>query len=447
MGTLQVGKDVFGIARQGALGTPAAQPQFAHGLAGGGIKVGINQETDPLTSAYISPAGAFRDQVDAGAEITARAWTKSIGLYLLGALGAIDSTPGSPAVKAVLTTALTGVNNDLTFLAVTAGTAGNSKTVKLTDPSGNNQALSVSVVSSDIDVSLATGVAGAITSTAKEVRNALNAHSGANALILTSIAPGNTGNGVVTAMAKTNLAGGAAASGTGYNTHTITLGAATPYLTAFEVKGDDTKPVVRDCKVDELGLAWDGNKPVELTAKLVGTVLSFNTTFTAVEDEVDAVTDFRPAGGTFKIDVDSGTPVTAPLVAGTISIKRAAEPQFYSGDIEAGDVAEGFCTVECSFTVVPADLDEWRTVITGSDSGTGVDGDVVYGSFEMSFENGVDTLVLSADNVAYMCDLPDADPAGGAAKVDLAGIAYRSGVASPITAVLENTLTDYDAEA
>jgi len=445
MATLQVGKDVFGLARQGALGTPAAAPQFAHGLAGGGIKVGVNQEVDPLTSAYISPAGAFRDQVDAGAEITARAWTGSVGLYLLGALGDIDTSGGAPAVPAVLTTALTGANNDLTFLAVTPGTAGNSITVKLTDPSGNNQALSVSVVSNDIDVSLATGAGGAITSTARQVRNALNADTSAAAKITTDIAPGNTGYGIVTAMAKTNLAGGAAAGGGGAYTHVISLGETTPYLTAFELKGDDTKPVVQDCKVDELGLAWDGNKPVELTAKLVGTVLSFETTFEALTDELDTVTYFRPAGGTFKLDVDSDTPATAALIAGSVSIKRAAEPQFYSGDIEAGDVAEGFCTVECSFTVVPADLDEWRTVITGSDSGTGVDGDVVYGSFEMSFENGVDTLTLAADKVAFMCDLPDADPAGGAAKVELAGIAYREGT-TPLTAVLVNAHSDYDVE-
>ena len=445
MATLQVGKDVFGLARQGALGTPATAPQFAHGLAGGGIKVGVTQEVDPLTSAHVSPAGAFRDEVNSGAEITARAWTESVGLYLLGALGDIDSSGGAPAVPAVLTTALTGVNNDLTFLAVTPGTAGNSITVKLTDPAGNDQELSVSVVSNDIEVSLATGGAGAITSTARQVRNALNADTNAKAKITTSVAPGNTGYGIVTILAKTNLAGGAAAGGGSPYTHVITLGETIPYLTAFELKGDNTKPVVRDCKVDELGLAWDGNKPVELTAKLVGTVLSFGTTFEALVDELDTVTYFRPAGGSFKLDVDSDTPVTAALVAGSISIKRAAEPQFYSGDIEAGDVAEGFCTVECSFTVVPADLAEWRTVITGTANGAAVAGDPVYGSFEMAFVKGADTLTLAADKVAFMCDLPDADPAGGAAKVELAAIAYREGT-TPLTAVLVNTHADYDVE-
>ncbi len=82
----------------------------------------------------------------------------------------------------MLTTALAGVNNDLTFLAKTAGAAGNNITVALVDPAGNDQKLAVTVTDSAIEVSLATGPAGAITSTAREVRDAVNTDSEAAAL-------------------------------------------------------------------------------------------------------------------------------------------------------------------------------------------------------------------------------------------------------------------------
>ena len=122
-----------------------------------------------------------------------------------GALGACSTSGGAPAVAAVLTTALTGVNNDLTFLAKTAGTAGNSITVALV-ATGNDTPLSVDVASSAITVNLATGSGGAVTSTATEVRNAINVDAEAAALITASLAPGNSGSGVVTALSAANLA-------------------------------------------------------------------------------------------------------------------------------------------------------------------------------------------------------------------------------------------------
>ena len=197
---LQVGKDVFGLAKQSGKGTIAANPYFTFGLAGGGIAAEVKQEPDKLTSAYLSPAGAFRSEIANSAKFDTRAFQRSLGLLLYAALGSTTPSGGSPAVAAVLTTALTGVNNDLTFLAKTAGTAGNSITVALVNPMGNDAVLSVDVASSAITVNLATGVAGAITSTATEVRNAINVDAEAKALITASLAPGNSGASVSSLM-------------------------------------------------------------------------------------------------------------------------------------------------------------------------------------------------------------------------------------------------------
>jgi len=117
-----------------------------------------------------------------------------------------------PAQPATLVTALAGANNDLRFQARTPGVAGNSITIEYVDPLGNNQPLGVTVLASAITVSLATGPAGAITSTATLVAAAIAALPAADALVWVRNADSNDGSGVVTALAATPLTGGAAAA-------------------------------------------------------------------------------------------------------------------------------------------------------------------------------------------------------------------------------------------
>jgi VCBS repeat-containing protein len=111
------------------------------------------------------------------------------------------------AAAAALTTALAGANNDLTFTAKTTDATGNSTTVAYV-VAGNDTALSVGVVGSAITVNVATDSGGAATSTATQVRTAVNASTPASALVTASLAAGNDGSGVVDALAATPLAGG-----------------------------------------------------------------------------------------------------------------------------------------------------------------------------------------------------------------------------------------------
>lgn len=319
---LQVGKDQVGLAKQAARGTIAANPTFVHGLTGGGLTVGLSQEADPVTSAYLSPAGAFRDKAENGADLQTRAWQKAIGLYLLAALG-----------------------ND-------------------------------------------------------------------------------------------------AVTGTGPYTHTITLGSALNYFTVFEKKGDNSIWAVKDCKLDELGVEWDENKPLDVAAKWVGGALSFPAIFTGTVDESDTTSYFTPVGGSFKLDLDSATPAVVPVKAGSVTVKRAVDARYFSGSIEAADTWEGSCEVEVGLTVVPDDTTWWRTLLTGAAGGSAIQATPVYGSFEVTFVKGADSLKLSGANVAFLADLPEADPDGGAAEMELSGIGYRAG-GTPLTAVLINTQAAY----
>jgi len=106
-------------------------------------------------------------------------------------------------VKATLTTG-TPSTDEIDYVADTTGIAGNSITIAYIDPAGPDETLTVTVTGTDIEVSLATNGASAITSTADLVVAAINAHPGAGALVDAS----STDTGVVVIMAATNLAGG-----------------------------------------------------------------------------------------------------------------------------------------------------------------------------------------------------------------------------------------------
>lgn len=122
-----------------------------------------------------------------------------------------DALAAKYGAAAALTTAMAGANNDLTFTARRAagpGLQGNLITVALVDPAANSQALAVTVVGNAISVALATSGGGAITSTADNVRDAVNKDTAASALVRAERAAANDGTGVVTALAVTALAGG-----------------------------------------------------------------------------------------------------------------------------------------------------------------------------------------------------------------------------------------------
>ena len=109
-------------------------------------------------------------------------------------------------VAAALTTALTGNNNDLVFTAKTKGAAGNSITITYVDPGEETATETVEVTGTDIVVTLRS--VSATLSTAAQVKAAIEADAGANALVAVANAAANDGSGSVIAMAEDALEGG-----------------------------------------------------------------------------------------------------------------------------------------------------------------------------------------------------------------------------------------------
>ena len=121
-----------------------------------------------------------------------------------GVGGYVITVPTVPTSVAAAATFGTGTS-EVVVTADAAGAAGNNISVALVDPSANNQTLSVSVVGQAITASLATGAAGAITTTAAQLTAAINANAAASALVTAT----GAGVGIVAAAAATNLTGGA----------------------------------------------------------------------------------------------------------------------------------------------------------------------------------------------------------------------------------------------
>lgn len=393
-----------GIAKQGSKGTIAANATFAHGLTGGSpISVESTNTPVEVTAGRRVQYNVLREHVANGASIETLAYTRTLGLYLLGALGT-DTVTGT-------------------------------------------------------------------------IPNYVHTYS--------------TGD--------------------------------LPYLSVFAKGFDATNQGIRDCKVDELTLKWDGNKPVTLSAKLAGTVFSYpasfgptavnissigfsvttatyttatnhglaigdsvtitgttaagnsgvftvitaptSTTFTITNaagsaqagaggaiakwaDETGSEAFLVPTGGTFQIDTTGGTLASARVISGELMIKNNVAEVNPAVSIESDDQWEGVQEHSLKLTIVPDNLNEFRKTITGGVAGSSVQNFLSFGSVSLLFkENGTGAtpqLLVTASKVAFSTAFPDADPKGGAIEIELAGIAVNTSAGVvPVTYALTSGQAAY----
>lgn len=126
-----------------------------------------------------------------------------------GVIGVIGTAPNSQQeVKARLLTGVVANNNALTFTSKLDGALGNTSSLRLVNPGTNSAALSVSVSGRDVTVNLATNGSGVITTTATQLKTAIDGNAAASALFTVANTGASTGAGVVTALRRATLAGG-----------------------------------------------------------------------------------------------------------------------------------------------------------------------------------------------------------------------------------------------
>lgn len=324
---LQTVTGLVGVAKQGARGTIAANPTFAHGVSGGAIiTVEPTQSAVEVTSGKRARTNANREAVKNSSTIESPAYMKSLGLYLLGASGTVATTGAGPYV------------------------------------------------------------------------------------------------------------------------HTFATGDSLPYLSVFAKNIDTTIEAIRDCKVDELTLKWEGAKPLQLSVKMNGTVFSYPAGFTATTDETGSESFLVPVGGTFQYDPIGATLATARVISGELTIKNNTDMVMPSASIEAVDVIEGVQEHSLKLTIVPDDLADFRKTVTGAANGTAASTTVPTGSVSLLFKenSGTGQLAVTGSKVAFLTAFPDVDPAGGPVEIELAGEAYMpTGGTSPLVYALTNAQVTY----
>lgn len=237
--------------------------------------------------------------------------------------------------------------------------------------------------------------------------------------------------------------GGVADAGTTPNyTHTITPSTTLPYLTAFS-RIDTEYAQISDCRVDELTVTWDGTAPPEMSGNLIGSTFLYGTSWTATNDE--STTNILPtAGGTFKVDTGSATAVVAPIAGGTITMKNNAQPVLLSTSITPNDIWPGQFECECTLKLLPADLAEWRKIVTGTSGGTTVANTPTYGSFDVTFTFDANTsLEISATKVAFAADFPQVSAKGGPVELTVVGTVVKPSSGAAVTAVAKNSVSAY----
>lgn len=177
---------------------------------------GVSERKVPAVAADVRPDNRHGFNIN---RIGAIAWVETGAAVAVDDLIVSDGTgravPAGAGGAASLDTGTVGANNAITWTAREPGTGGNSLSVTLVDPPGNNVALSVDVDGDDIVVTLATDGASAVTSTATAVQAAVLEHDTASQLVTTANKGASSGAGVVAAVAKTNLAGGSDAASEG----------------------------------------------------------------------------------------------------------------------------------------------------------------------------------------------------------------------------------------
>lgn len=139
-------------------------------------------------------------------------------------IGIIGTAPDSaPAARASVTAGQQVSNNGLVISARNAGAVGNKISYFPKNPNTANAALSVSVSSTDITVSLATGPTGAVISTAAEVKAAIDG-SAASSLVTVAHLGTSTGAGIVTQSARRLMLTGGADEAFPLNTPVLIAG-------------------------------------------------------------------------------------------------------------------------------------------------------------------------------------------------------------------------------
>lgn len=240
----------------------------------------------------------------------------------------------------------------------------------------------------------------------------------------------------------------------GYHKHVITLGSVLPLLTFWGQIGDTSQQTVHKvdgCKIDTLGLTFEGNVPLDISVTAAGVDATLFQSWADVVSPSCFDGYFVPTGGDFQIDTASQTPGDVTVTQGSFEMSNSLEAKRAAGQVVPTILAEGKLTTSVNMTVVPEDFALMRKCLTGAADGTKVSSKIVYGSALWKFTHSADancTLEVAFTNVPWNFEMPEVDPEGNAAEVEFSAddIGIDSADGTPVTVTIVNKTESYITE-
>lgn len=245
-----------------------------------------------------------------------------------------------------------------------------------------------------------------------------------------------------------------ATAGSGYYKHVITLGSVLPLLTFWGQIGDTAQQTVHKvdgCKIDTLGLTFEGNAPLDISVTAAGIDATLFQSWAGVVNPSCFDGYFIPTGGDFQIDTASQTPGDVTVTQGSFEMSNSLEAKRAAGQVVPTILAEGKLTTSVNMTVVPDDFALMRKCLTGAADGTKVSSKIVYGSALWKFTHSADPnckLDVAFTNVPWNFEMPEVDPEGNAAEVEFSAddIGIDSADGTPVTITIVNKVKSYITE-
>lgn len=233
--------------------------------------------------------------------------------------------------------------------------------------------------------------------------------------------------------------GADAVTGSGPYVHTITPANSLPWMTFFGLYGAD-KYLMSDSKVDELELTWNTTGALALKLTTMGDAIVFASTWTGGTNERVGGGLLKGVGGTFNVNGSA-----ARVESGSIKISNKLVPVIASYSTTPDDMFESQISCTTSVVLVPDDMTLFRAAVTGTTTGTTVLSTATSGALDLLFKiDASHSVEFTANNVAYTVGAPSVSPAGGPAKLTMAGdCVITSGGSVPFTFVVTNSIATY----
>lgn len=208
---------------------------------------------------------------------------------------------------------------------------------------------------------------------------------------------------------------------------------------------------VDGCKIDTLGLTFEGNAPLDISVTAAGIDATLFQSWADVVNPSCFDGYFVPTGGEFQIDTASQTPGDVTVTQGSFEMSNSLEAKRAAGQVVPTILAEGKLTTSVNMTVVPEDFALMRKCLTGAADGTKVSSKIVYGSALWKFTHSADancTLEVAFTNVPWNFEMPEVDPEGNAAEVEFSAddIGIDSADGTPVTVTIVNKTESYITE-